>query len=97
MTRNIELYESPMLNEVDIAASNTTIFIVLLGMFYLDKNDRTEEKMLVSVVLLLILINVIFSVYWLLSSYHYWLSQSRVFVRNSSTSRLPRARFTTNL
>lgn len=65
MTRKIQPYESPLLNEVDIAASSTTIFTVLLGMFFLDNNDRNDEHTLISVVLLLILLNVVFSVYWL--------------------------------
>ena len=66
MTRKIQPYESDMLNNMDIGASTATMFTVLFGMFFLDKDEKSPGSLLYAIVILLVFINVSFIVYWVL-------------------------------
>ena len=64
-TKKIKPYYSNELNNVEIAATLCTTFTMILGIFYLQPStDEKEQRRLVILFVILLLVNINFLFYW---------------------------------
>jgi hypothetical protein len=66
LLKKVKPYYSDMLNNMEIMSSNTTMFNLLLGTFYLEEQIANSQSLVLCVFILIVLINIGFILYWLL-------------------------------
>jgi hypothetical protein len=66
LIKRVKPYYSDMLNNMEIMSSNTTIFNLLLGTFYLEEQISNSQSLVLGVFILIVFINSSFILYWLL-------------------------------
>ena len=65
-TKYVRPYQSEMLNNMEIAASFTSMMTLLFGLFFLDTSSAINENISLVTFIFLIMINITFLVYWAL-------------------------------
>jgi hypothetical protein len=66
LIKRVKPYYSDMLNNMEIMSSNTTIFNLLLGTFYLEEQLANSQSLVLGVFILIVILNISFMIYWLL-------------------------------